>query len=391
MRFHDANEHAVPGFHLLSGNRVRLLVPSAINAWVQPVSDSDSRVELPLRIPSLAVVDDPGDDEIVDSPFQDIVESIEVFSKESLALFDQRYKRFDSDTRERMRAAMEAVKRNDGRRSIPSLEPEVVGSICTALRGRFPNFGHVLDHLEPELLLAMASRPQAFRVGPILLYGAPGTGKTSFSSALARQLNIGFDRVSAAGTQGGFDLVGTSMHWGNSAPGRVLTLLADGDYATPVLLIDEIDKIADDTRYPVAPAVLELLEPCSAADFRDESLALRFDASHIIVIATANDIQNIPAPLMSRLHPIEVAAPTLEERRVIVRTMFMELVRDLVMEMDIAEDAIDKLAATPVDIRSVGRSLRQALGTVLMDRRITVTVRDVHLPKPKLSGIGFVV
>ncbi len=250
-------------------------------------------------------------------------------------------------------------------RLIPDLETDVIEMITGSLRRRFPNFSPVIDHLATELTFAMASTAEAFRLPPLLLYGAPGIGKTAFSNALARLLGVGFTKISAAGAQGAFDLVGSSIHWSEASPGAIFTILADGDYATPVVLIDEIDKMPQDSRFPMIPAFLEFLEPESAKTFTDQSMTLPFDASKVIVVATANEIDDISGPLLSRLVPLEVNSPTVDERRQIVATVFRESVEGLVFDIDISDDAIDTLAKAPIDVRAIKQTVRLAIGIAI--------------------------
>lgn len=300
-------------------------------------------------------------------PYRPESHAVEVFSLEAVDRAMLGLRRRDREVQERCKETATALRKNDGWRYIPSLEPEICEAICVTLLNRFPNFSEAVRHIRNELTLAMASAPQSFCFTPLLVYGQPGIGKTAFSNALASLLNVGFEKVPAGSMQGAFELVGTSAHWSNTGPGRILNCLADGEFATPVLMLDEIDKLSYDDRYPIMPALLELLEPESSRSFTDQSLMLSFDASKMIVIATANDIAAIPGPLLSRLNPIEINPPNLEERRSIAESIFKGFAKYLILPIGIDDDALDILAKSPMDVRVMSRLLRSSVGRAIQD------------------------
>jgi ATP-dependent Lon protease len=317
-------------------------------------------------------------------------EYVEVFSEGVIAKAKQDAKQFEKEKQERLSETFKTLERDHGMRLVPDLESEIVESIVTDLRSRFPNFKHVIDHLETELTMAMATHPQSFHINPILLHGAPGIGKTAFAIALAESLGVGFHQISAASLQGAFDLMGTSVHWANSTPGDILNLLAGGEYATPVLLIDEVDKIESDERYPVVPALLELLEPVSARRLSDGAVGIQFDASKIIVIATANEPNQISPPLRSRLQEIEVKMPTTRERYSIVDSVFKSLVKTVVVDLVLRQEALEWIAQAEIDIRAIYSVLRQGIGRAVRQRRDYVGIQDLAVPKEAHRAIGFV-
>jgi len=198
--------------------------------------------------------------------------------------------------------------------SVPDklLEEIVVG--LRTLKIGMPNFAEVIDMLVAELALALSGPTEDFRVSAICMNGVPGIGKTRFAREVSCVLDVGFEAVSM-GASAGFELAGVPAGYGNSSAGRIWRLLADGDSACPVVLLDEVDKMGRDERYPNLPTVLDLLEVDSARSFRDEALEARFDTSKIIVLLTANDVDAIPAPLQSRVRMIEIDLPTQEQRR----------------------------------------------------------------------------
>jgi ATP-dependent Lon protease len=392
----QSEDRDISGFQRIAYGSKSLLVPACLVDAIereQEAKRSEERVVKP-SVPYDLVVSEPVPSPVptdYSEPFVPATFSVQVFPEESIKRAAEESKQRDEDSKSRIKASIAAAQRRKGRRLIPDIELEVITGLSTGLHRRFPNFRRVIDHLETELAIAMASTAEAFRLTPIVLYGSPGIGKTAFSMAMAEMLGVGFDRVSAAGLQGGFELVGTSSHWSNAGPGKVFNLLAGGDYASPVLVIDEIDKISIDERYPIIPALLELLEPVSARDFMDQSMSLRFDASKIIVVATANNLDAIPEPLLSRLQAIEVLAPTENERRLIASTVFHEIVKGLHVNIRILDDALDRIAMASIDIRALGRVLREAIGRKVRERKNVIEADDLHVTLNRAPArIGFV-
>ena len=151
-----------------------------------------------------------------------------------------------------------------------------------------PNFWRVIDDLRKYLALAIAGN-EAVQFTPILLLGEPGLGKTYFAKKLAHALGTGFEFVSMSSLTAGWVLTGASAQWHNARPGKVAQTLVEGDYANPVVVLDEVDKAGGDHRYDPMGALYGLLEPDTALHFKDEFIDVDMDASHILWVATAND------------------------------------------------------------------------------------------------------
>src|SRR5213075_2707704 len=111
-----------------------------------------------------------------------------------------------------------------------------------------PNFTNVVDDLRKYLALAIAGN-EAVQFTPILLLGEPGLGKTYFAKKLAESLGTGFEFVSMSSLTAGWILSGASAQWHNARPGKVAKTLIEGDYANPVVVLDEVDKAGGDARY----------------------------------------------------------------------------------------------------------------------------------------------
>ena len=255
------------------------------------------------------------------------------------------------------------------------------------LLSEMPNLALAMDALAAELALALSGPSNEFRVTPMLLHGAPGIGKTRFVSQLAAILGVGFDKLSMGAASGAFELCGVSRGWGTTRPGRIAKLLARGESASPVVLLDEIDKMGSDPRFPVIPTLLDLLEPDSAGHFRDECLELEFDASRIIFVATANEIHDIPAPLCSRMRMIEILPPTLEQRFQVASRIAAGFEERY--GVTFSKEILGQIAENQdIDLRGVQQILRQAAGRALIENR-QITNDDLNLPVEIGQRMGF--
>ena len=319
---------------------------------------------------------------------------VRVFDAEAVARALKATSQSRREEKERMLQVLGEAARDEGYRQVLRPRRAALRKLEVALLQAFPNFGAVVTRLIPELALQGVRTKAAFRMTPMLLYGAPGVGKTTFASTLAQRLGVDWDVISAGGAQGAFEIVGTSRNWSTTSPGRVAQLLARSRFASAILVIDEVDKISGDQQQPVLPALLDLLEERSARRFRDTSLDLTCDASRLIVLATANDIERVPAPLRSRLQEIEVAMPTAAERRVIAEGMAQALLQPVrTADRPTLDPAVlDRLAAAPIDLREVQRRLAQTVGQAVLARRKRLSVADLPrgveaLARPRM---GFV-
>jgi ATP-dependent Lon protease len=171
-----------------------------------------------------------------------------------------------------------------------------------------PHFQEVIDLVRNRVVLSRESH-RALYIPPILLLGEPGVGKTHFSQALATALRTTVRPLDFASSVSNSVLLGSDKKWANTNIGAVFELLALGEHANPIIVIDELDKAGRDGRNdPMAP-LHSLLEPTTSKAVRDISLDFTMDASLVIWVATANHPILIPQSLRSRFREFTIRFP----------------------------------------------------------------------------------
>jgi ATP-dependent Lon protease len=289
---------------------------------------------------------------------------------------------------EALRALYEKMLRLGGQRFAvkPSGLPEM-----QALFEELPNFGEVLEHIRRQLALCVDSQDDV-ELPPILLLGGPGIGKTHFARRVSQLLGTGYGFVPMSSLTAGWVLSGASSQWKNAKPGKVFDTFLNGEYANPVMVVDEIDKASADGQYDPLGALYELLETQTAMRFIDEFAEVPIDASGAVWFATANDAARIPEPLLNRMNVYEIEPPDAEGSARIAMSLYREIreAHDWGRRFPetLSASVVEKLSLlTPREMR---RAVQAAFGNAKVSGRDELAPEDVDVLRAgKRQRIGF--
>ncbi len=261
-----------------------------------------------------------------------------------------------------------------------------------ALHHELPNFAEPLEDIRRSVALAADSR-DAIEVAPMLLLGEPGIGKTHFARRVAEMLGTTWALAPMNALTAGWILSGSSSQWKGARPGKVFETLVQGEFANPVVVIDEIDKAAGGAQYDPLGALYSLLEFDTAQHFTDEFAEVPIDCSAVVWVATANDAAGIPEPILNRLNVYEIDAPDEAGRRSIAARLYRSI-RD---SHDWGSAFPEALNACALDVlaqckpREMRRLITGAFGAAKLAGRREVLPADLnpHLAS-KRGRMGFV-
>lgn len=181
----------------------------------------------------------------------------------------------------------------------------------------------IFEYLAVLKLLRLKNNSQIIRAPILCFVGLAGTGKTTIAQTIAASLSRNFFRIPLGGMSSSLELRGQSQFIPNAEPGKIIKALVKTRSQNSVILLDEIDRVADEARADIMSVLLEILDPEQNSNFIDNYIDYPFNLSEILFIATANNTGNISTAVLDRLEPIQMPSYNDEEKIMIAKNYML--------------------------------------------------------------------
>ena len=243
----------------------------------------------------------------------------------------------------------------------------------------------ILEYLAVRTLTKKGDSPIICLVGP------PGTGKTSIARSMAKALNKTYVRICLGGVRDEAEIRGHRRTYVGAMPGRIAQGMHQAGVKNPLMLLDEIDKVSSDYKGDTASALLEVLDSEQNSKFSDHYVEIPIDLSEVLFIATANDVQKIPGPLLDRMELIEITSYTENEKEHIAREHLLpkQMKANGISEqqLTVSDKALSEIISgytKEAGVRSLERKLGQICRKTALkiqesgEKKVSVTVRNLE-------------
>lgn len=257
----------------------------------------------------------------------------------------------------------------------------------------FPNFKEVTLQIQKQLRLARLQPHPVIRLHPILIVGDPGWGKTRFLKALSDALRLPFTEIPMSSVTAGFVLSGGDLMWHAAKHGKIADIFMHGNCINPMIVLDELDKVGSDNRHDPYGPLYQLLERHTAARFMDEALNVPLDTQYISWCATANSIESIPEPILSRFDIFEIPALSRDETPLVAQSIYDDLLNENLWGA--AFDPVLSLSFCArlhgMNARAMYFALRGACANASArdERPLVLVVDDLEVKRSRKLAMGF--